>query len=312
MKLSYINPHNVRCQVPSWAIDPYALAIEVDRLIGEYFVSSGRIQRWSDRLTFWVDCRADDIGWKISIIEADGDDGLDSCGQLIIDSASWSISVPLNELLKGSPSIEHQHCIYMHGIGDGFSSQQKIYVGVTRQRWFDRLSQHRRSAANGSHYLFHRALRDRSNEKHFHRVIVTALEQDSAMALEEEFVDKFGLHPYGYNMIPGGYAGIRYLSTIGVRVSKAVDRDKAIEEMSSRESLDGKHNPLCAARWLSDQQYVNSVICGRQDRLTVDQVRSIRMLIAAGKTTTAVAAIVGDKAQRVSAVAAGKIYSRVA
>lgn len=307
MKLRHINPHNVRHLIPKWAIDPFLLAQEMDRLMGEY-VDGRTPPRWDATLRFWFDAKFNGEGWMLRIAEPDGEDHV-SCGRLILDHPDWSISVPLNDMLKGAPLAEHTHSLYVHAF-DGEAPLS--YVGITRQRWYDRLSQHERSAQAGSPYLFHKALRDKRGDKVAHLIIATSLAHETVMQLEEEFVEEFTLYPLGLNMIPGGFAGIRYLHTLGIKAQTARERDVAIESMVARESIEGRPNPLCAARWVSDQEYVNRVICGHGDRLTIDQVRKIRMFSASGKPVPRIAELIGDCVKRVTNVLTGKRYGRAA
>jgi hypothetical protein len=308
MKLKHINPHNVRHQIPAWAIDPFALAVEMDRQMSQYL--NGRsIPRWDSRLKFWFEAEPMGGGWGLRLAEPEPGDETGLCGVLNLVHPEWVISVPLNELLKGAPLLERTHSFYAHTFADDVPL---TYFGITKQRWFDRLAQHERSAQQGSPFLFHRALRDKPNTKIVHRVIATLLDHDSAMGLEEEWVEEFGLYPLGLNMIPGGFAGLRYLHTLGVQAKTSRERDIAMEALAARETIDGRVNPLCAARWISDQEYVNRVICGHSERLTVDQVRNIRMFAAAGKRVERIAELVGDRAERVARVIRGQRYSRVA
>lgn len=307
MKLKHINPHNVRHQIPSWAVDPYLLAQYMDGLLEQYL--DGKRLRWDADHRFWFDASFDGEGWRFRLAEPVKGDPVNFCGQLFLDHPQWSISVPLHELLKGSPALEGMHSLYVHAFQD---ETPLHYFGVTKQRWFDRLAQHESSARSGSQFLFHRAMRDKAKKKIAHRVIACGLDHDSVMGLEESFVEQFSLYPLGLNMIPGGFAGIKYLHSLGITARGEVERDAAAESLASTESINGRPNPLCAARWISDQEYVNRVICGHSGRLTADQVRSIRMMAAGGASHERIAAAVGDRVDRVRRVADGRRYTRVA
>lgn len=307
MKLKFVNPHNVRHQIPSWAIDPFILAKEMDKLLTQY--TGGRSLQWDDRHRFWFDAKHDGDNWFFRLAEPDEGDQTDFCGVLFIDHPDWSISVPLHELLKGAPSLDGTHSLYVHGFGGDVPLN---YFGITKQRWFDRLAQHESSARCGSPYLFHRALRDKPSEKIAHRVLLTALNYESAMGLEESWVEEFSLYPLGLNMVPGGFAGMKYLHSLGAHAKSFETRDQAIAELSTREFVNGRPNPLCASRWASDQDYANRVICGHSGRLTVDQVRSIRMLSIGGANDIRVSQLTGQALDLVRRVTSGKRYGRVA
>jgi len=308
MKFKHINPHNVRHQIPSWAIDPFVVAREMDRLLS-MFLPAGRKLQWDAIHPFWFDAKFDGNSWFFRLAEPAEGDPVNFCGQLFIDHPDWSISVPLNEMIKGAPSLDGAHSIYVHS----FDADVPLhYFGVTKRRWFDRLAQHESSARCGSQCLFHRALRDKLGVKIAHRVIASLLDYETVMAMEERWVEEFGLYPLGLNMIPGGLAGIKYLHTLGVSARTAEDRDAAIDDLASRDFVGGRPNPLCAARWISDQDYVNRVICGHSGRLTADQVRAIRMLSAGGASHDRIAAAIGDRVERVRRVVGGQRYGRVA
>lgn len=131
------------------------------------------------------------------------------------------------------------------------------------------------------------------------------------MSLEEEFVENLSLYPLGLNMIPGGFAGIRYLSTLGITARNAAERDEQMEALAARENVDGKPNPLCAARWVADQDFVNRVICGHSGRLTVAQVRQIRLHASFGRAVRDVSNVTGSSVSQVKRVLSGDAYGRV-
>jgi len=307
MKFKHVNPRNVQHIVPSWAIDPLQLARKMDDLLDQAF--AGRCPAWDADHRFWFDGSFNGDGWMFRLAEPADGDPVDFCGQLFLDHPDWSVSVPLNEILKGAPSLAGRHSLYVHAFDEEVPLH---YFGITKQRWFDRLAQHESSARCGSQLLFHRAIRDKVGKKIAHRVLLTDLDYETAMGLEESWVEEFGLYPAGLNMIPGGFAGIKYLHTLGVAARSEVERDAAVEKLASADSIGGRHNPLCAARWISDQEYVNRVICGHSGRLTADQVRSIRMLSAGGASHDRIAAAIGDRVERVRRVIGGRRYGRVA
>lgn len=314
MKLRYVSPRNIRHLIPKWAIDPFSLAKTIDQQLGEYW--EGRPpSAWNcdTSLRFWFEVVLDDGMWLVRLAELEeGQEPhviYNNAGQVVIETPDWRISFPLNDVLKGSPSLEGTHSVYIHQFPSGEVSQ---YVGLTKQKWFVRLAQHQQQARSGSQFLFHRALRDHPDERMIHRIFFVGMTYEEAMHAEEELVEICGLYPRGLNMIPGGFAGLAYLATLGFKARSAHDRDRILVDLSKRESLAGKPNPLCAARWAADQDYVNNVICGHSGRLSVDQVRNIRMLSASGKEPEKIAGVVGDRVDRVLNVLKGNRYARVA
>lgn len=311
MKLKHVNPHNVEHLVPSWIASPHSVAKWLDAAFDQAFevAQELRPQRWDKRVAFWVeiDFNADPLGVRVCIPEAEDD--LQKVGQLFLMVGDTSVVLPVNAMLKGSDDLKGMHCVYVHTI---FTETPLSYVGVTKQRWFARLAQHRCAAGSGSKLVFHSALRDHASLPIQHRVVFSGIDFESAMELEEEFVDAVSLYPKGMNMIPGGFAGLRYLASIGVHARTAVERDNELERIANIETIEGKPNPLCAARWAGDQDFVNRVICGHSGRLTVEQVRQIKMLVSFGKPASDVAAITGAPQHKVKSVAVGKTYGRVA
>lgn len=113
-------------------------------------------------------------------------------------------------------------------------------------------------------------------------------------------------------MIPGGFAGYRYLAFLGHRPKDVDERDDIIERLAqSPETINGRLNPLNAARWASDQDYINAVICGHSNRLTLDEVRIIRSYESFGKNPAEIADVLARKLTTVAAVISGHHYGRV-
>ena len=311
MKLKHIDIGNVCRLVPTWVANPVSVAKALEKTFAEK--RQFRPRRWDDRLDYWVELSLD--GAQVSQIRVarpqPGEEVLPlQIGAVVIDTDRFQICVPLNPMLKGADSLEGSHLVYAHSFPR--EGSQQTYIGLTKQRWFDRLAQHKSAAAAGSMLLFHRAIRQHADKKAAHIVCIAGLDYDYAMQMEEKLVDKWGLYPRGLNMIPGGFAGLKYLSSLGLAARSVEERDQAMDVLVRSEFLAGKANPLCAARWASDQEYVNSVICGHSMRLTISQVRNIRMLNAAGYSLPRIADVIQDSARRIKSVLDGKVYGRVA
>lgn len=311
MKLKHIDIKNVCRLVPTWAAHPIVVAKSLNDLLEQN--AELLPKKWHEKLGYWIEMTPADQG-KTQLRVAHPAPGEEispiQMGALIIDTDTFQLCLPINAMLKGSDALDTMHSVYIHSLME--TEGQRAYVGVTKQRWFDRMAQHKSAAAGGSMLLFHRALRQHNGRKMAHAVVLTGVDHDYAMNTEERLVDLMGLYPKGLNMIPGGFAGLKYLSSLGLTARSAQDRDAAMQQLVSAESLAGKPNPLCAARWSSDQEYVNSVICGHSFRLTVSQVRNIRMLGSAGYDAARIASVVNDSHARVNRVLRGKAYARVA
>lgn len=307
MKFRHVNPHNIRWLIPSWADNPFDLACELEALIPE-LPRELRVRRYNEKRRFYIDIdRLTDPGHiRVGL---DAGDGALLCGNLIMRTATFNLKVPINLLLKGAPSLEDSNTLYLHS----FDTECPLnYVGITKRRWFDRLAQHKNSAASGSPYLFHRAIREHANKKMNHTVAISGCTRDEVMHWEEDYVRRFSLYPLGLNMIPGGYAGVTYLRSIGFETATPYNRDEILERATRETTLAGRPNPLCAARWEADQDFVNRIICGHSGRLTVEQVRTIRMLDLSGYTATEISAVTKQEPRRIDRVLRGKVYARVA
>jgi hypothetical protein len=116
-------------------------------------------------------------------------------------------------------------------------------------------------------------------------------------------------------MIPGGREGIRTLrrlSTDGVALlTESDEREALLDEYLKVHPLFGRPNPGVAAMW-DDPAYAEAVICGRENRLSADQVRKIRYMAVMGNSIQQIKNLTGalDDGQ-VSRVLAGRTYSRI-
>ena len=200
--------------------------------------------------------------------------------------------------------------LYLHSIQ---TETPLAYIGITKRKWFTRLAEHESHAARGSRYLFHSALREHSPNKNIlHHVLLTGINEETALQLEEEFVENT-LYPVGLNMIPGGKAGLKYLASLGLarRTTESVDMD--IASIMDRPTLEGRPNPLCSARWENDPDYVTRVICGHSGRLTVEQIQMTRALAITGRSAEQIKDFVKAKnVAQVQRVLKGRTYARIA
>jgi hypothetical protein len=144
------------------------------------------------------------------------------------------------------------------------------------------------------------------------------VDEDMAKDIEEYLVDKYSLaskHPKGLNMIPGGREGIRFLhQLVGTREENFVDtedREVALNAFRAKHPQAGVPNPGVAAAW-DDPAYAEAVICGRENRLSADQVRRIRYLAAVGHNLESIKVAIGAVNDgQIKRVIAGRTYSRI-
>ena len=157
MKFRCINVHNVHELVPPWAIDPFTLAKHLDGLFlterGQQLCPVG--DNVYHTLGFWIEVDATASPPTIRVCTPD--DQVNLNGHLVITCTSPAndraqIDVPLNPIFKGYERIAGTYSVYLHS----FQTETPLgYVGMTKQRWFDRYNQHLSAARNGSPLLFH-------------------------------------------------------------------------------------------------------------------------------------------------------------
>lgn len=244
------------------------------------------------------------------------------------------LEIPMRALIKGGPSLEGTYCVYLHALlvegGTEF-----VYYGITKRGWNLRFAEHTRAAvAEKSRRLLPRTLNEliearaaqisgKLDDRPKLAGIVSSLPavgltKDSAMDVEEYLVDKYSLsskHPRGLNMIPGGRAGIAALHLVSAETAndavETEEREGTLDSYLKSHPQLGIPNPGVAEKW-NDPIYAEAVICGRENRLSADQVRRIRYLAAVGATADQIKEEVGaiDEGQ-IQRVLAGRTYSRI-
>ena len=238
--------------------------------------------------------------------------------------------MPLQYLAKGwgDANDGHQcysHCIKLKGttemFGEAAASEskfiEKCYAGITRRNWLMRLEEHFREIRQGDHKVFHRAWREATGGED---VVYNSylqwvnLSYEEAMKWEEIYVEKHTLFPKGFNMIPGGFEGYRFLyqHRITDRVDIDLDeRDRAIAEYVRQHPRKGIPNPFMSELWKDDEYYLK-VIGSRGNTLTPDQVRMIRALDQSGHSVAEIARKVDAlNEKQVKDVLANRTYTRI-
>lgn len=239
---------------------------------------------------------------------------------IFVDRGGFREVTALPIYLVTHPEYFGHYHIYRHSFLTDQNGEQIAnagYTGVTKRGWRTRWAEHLRAANSGSHYRFHKAIKQWQGvaTTTMHQIIGHAKTEHLAMAMEERIVARDTLYPLGLNMIPGGKEGLAYLRRIGaIGANERVgvdDVQKVINRFFESTSRKGIPNPLAAANWL-DPNYAEKVICAGPDRLKPHQIRDARFLSSLGHDAEVVAERVGARnVDQVKRVLSGSTYSRI-
>ncbi|MGL4231161.1 MAG: hypothetical protein ACRCWJ_07310 [Casimicrobium sp.] len=209
------------------------------------------------------------------------------------------VSVPLQCVLKHWGNVESGYMIYEHNLSAMDHAVPQFdsisYVGLTSRNWQTRYKEHQRDALTGSELLFHTSLAAVINKDGISQIgmgpfeivrrgacLVSELQYvnltyEEAMRIEERMVEST-LHPLGLNMIPGGFAGMRFLHKLGYLPRERAtvdDRDFAAARYLLTGTGGAKIAPWVSENWSKDEFY-EQVIFKRSNTLNREQVLSIR------------------------------------
>lgn len=231
-----------------------------------------------------------------------------------------AVTFPLPVVLRTFEDVCGRFQVYRHSYlrdEDGKDIVGAKYTGVTKRGWRARWKEHLRAAESGSRYRFHGAIRhwDKRASLISREIVGVGLSEADAMRIEEADVAHDSLFPAGLNMIPGGYAGIRYLHELGAlgrsETVSVDERSRVIERFFETSSRRGLPNPLAAARWCNPM-YAEKIICGPDNRLKPDQIRNARALSSMGKTADEIVLGVGARnVLQISRLLSGSTYGRI-
>jgi len=233
---------------------------------------------------------------------------------------SLLFSVPAHFLLSPKRSPRKAYVLYQHifGHGGSYPNDGYFYVGVTTRSWQKRWSEHKRAIGSGSTLLFHRKFREETEggRVHYihHKVMSITDDLEKLYNAEEFLVEGHWEDQRRLNMIPGGKAGLRYLRENGLIHASVVpmpdERDRILSDWLKHHPRKGLPAPWVSKKW-EDDEWAVAQICGRDDRLSAEQVRAIRKL---GKNYSAeeiFPRIGARNVAQVKRVLAGKTYLRV-
>jgi len=210
--------------------------------------------------------------------------------------------------------------LYQHifGAGGTYPDRSWFYVGITTRSWQKRWAEHRRAIESGSPLLFHRKFREEMEAGAIsyvnHKVMGVTDDIEKLYATEEFLVEGHWHDGRRLNMVPGGKSALRYMREHGMIAPGVIpmpdERDRIIREWQEAHPRKGLPAPWVAEKW-QDNDLAVAQICGRDGRLSVDQVRAIRALAAQYGAAEIADRIGAKNAAQVERVLDGKTYTRV-
>ena len=244
------------------------------------------------------------------------------------------LEVPLRALMKGGQHLKGTYAVYLHCLLTN-TGAEFVYYGITKRAVNVRFSEHTKAAFQDHStrlfpskldkltqarvdFVYKKQPKSEMLDRLITIVCAIGLNEDAPMDTEEYLVDKYSLaskHASGLNMIPGGYEGVRVLHRLSLlkkrEVSDTEDREEIFSSFLRAHPQFGIPKPGVAEKWM-DASYAEAVICGRENRLSGDQVREIRYLRALGAPIEQIVVKVGAaNGAQVHRVLAGRTYSRI-
>ncbi|MEZ2224352.1 hypothetical protein [Rhizobium sp. RCC_161_2] len=237
-----------------------------------------------------------------------------------VKNPSQVFSVPARLLLAPDALPKRAFVLYQHifGAGPSYPNDGFFYVGVTTRSWQKRWAEHRRAMETGSPLRFHRKLREEMSAGRVtyihHKVMAVTEDIEKLYATEEWLVEGHWHDQRRLNMIPGGKSGLRYLRENNMLTERTApspdERDFLVEDWLRKHPRKGLPAPWVSEKW-KDNEWAIAQICGRDDRLSVEQVRAIREL-ARTYSAEAIAERIGARNKgQVLRVIEGNTYSRI-
>lgn len=246
---------------------------------------------------------------------------MDTTGPVFgVKEPSLVFSAPAGYLLAPKTWPKKAYVLYQHifGGGESYPDDGFFYVGVTTRNWQTRWAEHRRAIAASSPLLFHRKLREELSAGRVtyihHKVMGITANLEALYSAEEFLVDGHWTDARRLNMIPGGKSGLKYLRENGMLSERVVpqpdERDRIVADWLRDHPRKGLPAPWVAEKW-KDDAWAIAQICGRDNRLSVEQVRAIRELAKTHSAETIADRIGARNSDQVQRVIDGKTYTRV-
>ncbi len=237
-----------------------------------------------------------------------------------VKEPSQVFSVPARFLIASNAWPKKAYVLYQHIFGEGpsYPDDGFFYVGVTTRSWQKRWMEHRRAIEAGSLLLFHRKLREELSAERVtyihHKVMGITDDLEALYSTEEWLIEGHWVDTRRLNMIPGGKSGLKYLRENGMLTERVVplpdERDRLVETWLREHPRKGLPAPWVAEKW-KDDEWAIAQICGRNDRLSVEQVRAIRELAKRYTAETIAERIGARNKDQVQRVIDGETYTRI-
>lgn len=237
-----------------------------------------------------------------------------------VTEPSIVFSAPAHLLLAPTAWPKKAYVLYQHIFGEGgsYPDDGYFYVGITTRSWHTRWAEHRRAMVSGSPLLFHRKLREEMDAGRVtylhHKVMGITDDLDALYAGEEFLVKGHWSDARRLNMIPGGKSSLKYMRENGMLGEGVVplpdDRDRILADWIRQHPRKGLPAPWVSEKW-KDSDWAVAQICGRENRLSVEQVRAIRELIKTYPVKQIAEHIGARNANQVRRVIDRETYTRV-
>ena len=204
----------------------------------------------------------------------------------------------INEIKIDKKSADYSNLLSKQ---EHYQHKALVYVGITKQTWQKRYHRHFCDSGRGSNLLFHRALRSEMGKIGVieHIVERAGLTEKQAFEIEEKEVEKRSLHslyPNGLNMIPGGYAGLKYVHQYATRTGFSLNSKLTVDNIESvlvdvqRHNLNKQFqtsdiqqvNAKIARLWAEDIDYRINVMTNHHNRFSFRQIQAARIWHACG------------------------------
>lgn len=237
-----------------------------------------------------------------------------------VKEPSVIFSAPAQSLIAPNAWPKKAYVLYQHIFGGSgsYPDDGYFYVGVTTRSWQTRWSEHRRAMGSGSPLLFHRKLRDELEAGRVtyihHKVMGITNNLEDLYSAEEALVEGHWTDARRLNMIPGGKSGFKYMRDSGMLSDRVVplpdERDRIVEKWLREHPRRGLPAPWVAEKW-KDDAWAIAQICGRDNRLSVEQIRAIREFAQTHPVDEIALRIGARNSDQVQRVIDGKTYTRV-